>query len=228
MNFKPLIINDINFSEVMRGITRKNNECTHNEFFTIENMKTMAITMPNFYYTCIFGQPKEYEEVALKLLFEFSHKVNYKRFYPHSIESCHMDFPFDHPNTYSGETAPYCGHSYSGTVKNIPHYFGKGKTMKEKLNGSDGKHYKKRINEDMDRWLYKNCSTYEQVEVYFFGFTELSTYIPEVYDSEDYVPPSIQEHIIMIEKIYDTHNEEYIWRFNEVSEEYFDFYRMHR
>jgi hypothetical protein len=204
-------------------------ECIHK--FTDEEFKIIAEGMP-FSNESLSGFHSRNFELVKTIIMHFGHNERYSNFYPHDFVGCEFKLPFDIKKSYSGETAPYCGHGYSGYKTYLLHYLRKGYTKKEYLSNLNIEWDKKEIDEMnviIDDEIKYGIG--KPVETWFMSVCVLGILVQEVHDQEDHWEPDKMNEYWKAEKILeeftDDRKDEYKWIFSKIHESEFEKYRYH-
>jgi hypothetical protein len=149
------------------------------------------------------------KEAIDRLLFFMGHNIKYSGVLLDKFSFCKMQIPFDRKLHYSGETAPYCGHGYNGTVIRFAEVL-----IEVDVSGQ----YDVGDEENPNIWIKRG--------LWALAVSVLKQYIPEYMDDQPFVKPYYYTEYYTIdygsfsgETI--SSETEYHYSVNEVSEEEF-------
>ena len=156
--------------------------------------------------------------VIQAILMYFGHDYHENRSVNPEIEACSFKIPFDNEVRYSGETAPYCGHAYSGSNVLLIDFLRRGR--------AEGiREYNRRVIADREA----NINMWDRTirRRYHLALTRLNVHVPEAYDNESYFPRGITREFYAIEEVKDSHTDQWIWLIRDISEVEFDEHRAY-
>lgn len=179
---------------------RSESECPHK--LTEDNIKALVELMP-YSKSALENLPLE---VLKPLLWVFGHNVSYSNDFNSTRRGCSFQLPFDSRHSYYGETAPYCGHAYSGTTTNFIGFIKEVGVSKEDKEEHDYSH----------RVLRR----------FVIAMVQFGDHIPESYDHMDVVSPmGIERYFYTFEQYSHPMSKDTYWGEETIREKEFDHLR---